>query len=66
MNSFYGTIKGALNANISQYLAIKYTTEAYIYVLKLLIMLEISLITVIYQRIGKFWYMTQTELNSSK
>ena len=25
-----GTKKGGLNANISQYLAIKYTTEAYI------------------------------------
>ena len=34
--------------------------------LKLLIMLEISLITVIYKRIGKFWYITQSELNSCK
>jgi hypothetical protein len=33
-------------------------------VLKLLIMLEISLITVIYKRIGKFWYITQSELNN--
>jgi hypothetical protein len=31
-------------------------------VLKLLIMLEISLITII--RISKLWYITQTELNS--
>ena len=38
----------------------------HIYVLKLLIMLEISLITVIYKRIGKFWYITQSELNSCK
>ncbi len=31
MSSFYGTKKrGWLNANISWYLAIKYTTEAYI------------------------------------
>ena len=31
MNSFYEKKKGeGLNANISQYLAIKYTTEAYI------------------------------------
>ena len=32
MSSFYWTKKGGggLNANISQYLAIKYTTEAYI------------------------------------
>jgi hypothetical protein len=30
------------------------------------IMLEISLITVIYKRIGKFWYITQSELNSCK
>jgi type IV secretory pathway TraG/TraD family ATPase VirD4 len=37
-----------------------------VYVLKLLIMLEISLITVIYKRIGKFWYITQSELNSCK
>ena len=29
-------------------------------------MLEISLITVIYKRIGKFWYITQSELNSCK
>ena len=36
----------------------------HIYVLKLLIMLEISLITVIYKRIGKFCYITQSELNS--
>ena len=28
-------------------------------------MLQISLITVIYKRIGKFWYITQSELNSS-
>ena len=28
----------------------------------MLIMLEISLITVIYKRIGKFWYITQSEL----
>ena len=27
-------------------------------------MLEISSITVIYKRIGKFWYITQSELNS--
>jgi hypothetical protein len=38
----------------------------HIYVLKLLIMLEISLITVIYKRIGKFWYITQSELISCK
>jgi hypothetical protein len=31
-------------------------------VLRLLIMLETSLITVIYKRIGKFWYITQSEL----
>jgi hypothetical protein len=37
-----------------------------VYVLKLLIMLEISLITVIYKRIGKFCYITQSELNSCK
>ena len=54
-----------LNANISYYLAIKYTTEAYIRV-KIAIMLETSLITVIYKRIGKFWYITQSELNSCK
>jgi hypothetical protein len=30
MSSFNGTKKGRLNANISLYLAIKYTTEAYI------------------------------------
>jgi hypothetical protein len=35
-------------------------------VLKLLIMLEISLIVVIYKKIGKFWYITQSELNSCK
>ena len=29
-------------------------------------MLEISLITVIYKRIGKFWYIAQSELNSCK
>jgi hypothetical protein len=58
-----GRKKGRLNANISLYLAIKYTTEVYIYVL---IMLEISLITVIYKRMGKFWYITQSELNSCK
>jgi hypothetical protein len=29
-------------------------------------MLEINLITVIYKRIGKFWYITQSELNSCK
>jgi hypothetical protein len=28
--------------------------------------LEISLITVKYKRIGKFWYITQSELNSCK
>ena len=38
----------------------------HIYVLELLIMLEISLITVIYMRIGMFWYITQSELNSCK
>jgi hypothetical protein len=38
----------------------------HIYVLKLLIMLEISLINVIYNRIGKIWYITQSELNSCK
>jgi type IV secretory pathway TraG/TraD family ATPase VirD4 len=38
----------------------------HIYVLKLLIMSEISLITVIYKRIGKFWHITQSELNSCK
>jgi hypothetical protein len=38
----------------------------HIYVLKLFIMLEISWITVIYKRIGKFWYITQSELNSCK
>jgi hypothetical protein len=27
-------------------------------------MLQISLITVIYKRIGKFWYITQSELNA--
>jgi hypothetical protein len=27
-------------------------------------MLETSLITVIYKRIGKFWYITQSELNN--
>jgi hypothetical protein len=27
-------------------------------------MLEISLITVIYKRIGKFWYITQSELTA--
>jgi hypothetical protein len=37
-----------------------------VYVLKLLIMLEISLITVIYKRIDKFWYITQSELDSCK
>jgi hypothetical protein len=35
-------------------------------VLKLLIMLEISLITVIYKRIGKVWYIAQSELDSCK
>ena len=31
INQFYGTkSRGGLNANISKYLAIKYTTEAYI------------------------------------
>ena len=44
MNSFYGTKKRG---------------GGHIYVLKLLIMLEISLITVIYKRIGKFWYITK-------
>ena len=34
--------------------------------LKLLIMLEINLITAIYKKIGKFWYITQSELNSYK
>ena len=34
--------------------------------LRLLIMLETSLITVIYKRIGKFWYITQSELNTCK
>ena len=34
--------------------------------LKLFIMLEISLISVIYKRIGKFWYIAQSELNSCK
>jgi hypothetical protein len=29
-------------------------------------MLEISLINVIYKRIGKIWYITQSELNSCK
>jgi len=29
-------------------------------------MSEISLITVIYKRIGKLWYITQSELNSCK
>ena len=29
-------------------------------------MLEISLITVIYKRIGKDWYITQSELDSCK
>jgi hypothetical protein len=38
----------------------------HIYVLRLLIMLETSLITVIYKRIGKFWYITQFEPNSCK
>jgi hypothetical protein len=38
----------------------------HIYVLRLLIMLETSSITVIYKRIGKFWYITQSELNSCK
>jgi hypothetical protein len=33
-------------------------------VLRLLIMLDNSLITVIYKRIGKSWYITQSELNS--
>jgi hypothetical protein len=32
----------------------------------MLIMLEIGLINVIYKRIGKFWYITQSELNSCK
>jgi hypothetical protein len=45
---------------------IKHTTEVYIYVLKLLIMLEINLITIIYKRISKLWYITQAELNSCK
>ena len=35
-------------------------------VLKLLIMLEIGLITVIYKRIGKFLNITQSEHNSCK
>ena len=38
----------------------------HIYVLKWLIILEVTLITVIYKRIGKFWYITQSELNSCK
>jgi len=29
-------------------------------------MLEISLITVLHKRIGTFWYITQSELNSCK
>jgi hypothetical protein len=29
-------------------------------------MLKISLITVIYKRIGKFWYIAQSELESCK
>ena len=37
-----------------------------IYVIALLIMLEISLITVIYKRIGKIWYIAHSELNSCK
>ena len=32
--------------------------------LTLFIVLEISLITVIYKRIGKFWYVTQSELTA--
>jgi len=35
-------------------------------VLKLLIMLEINLITIIYERISKLLYITQAELNSCK
>ena len=64
-----GQKKGDLNANISQYLynlAIKYTTEAYICVKIAYYVREISLITVIYKRIGKFWYITQSDLNSCK
>ena len=38
----------------------------HIYVFTLLIMLEISLITITYKRISKLWYITQTELNSCK
>ena len=50
----------------SSYLAsIEYLTEAYICV-KIAYYLEISLITVIYKRIGKFWYIKQSELNNSK
>jgi len=36
------------------------------HVLKLFIMLEFSLITVICKIIGKVWYITQSELNSYK
>ena len=50
---------GKLNANISYYLAIKDTAEAYICV-------DISLITVIYKRISKLLYITQSEVNSCK
>jgi hypothetical protein len=35
-------------------------------VLKLLNMLEFCLITVIYKRKSKFWYLTHSELNSCK
>jgi hypothetical protein len=35
-------------------------------VLKLLIMLEINLITVMHKKIGKVWYIKQSELNSCK
>jgi hypothetical protein len=38
----------------------------HIYVMQLLIMLEISLITVVYKRIGQFWYITQSEFNMCK
>ena len=66
MNSFYGTKKGGAKYKHFIVFRLLNIQVRHIYVLKLLIMLEISLITVIYKRIGKFWYITQSELNSCK
>ena len=69
MNSFYATKKnGGGGAKCKHFIVFSYLNIQlrHICVLTLLIMLEISLITVMNKRIGKFWYITQSELNSCK